>query len=179
MTQSGHQPANVRSIDFFLCLKELLNFTRCVFSALCFALSLCTLFFLTSFFLKLGLCSSPSFAVEKSFSCGPSTRFAFDFERPEVVLFIRVVDVAEVVEHGDRLDNSVDSFLAEGCNAQSDDGAAANQMLAQIIVERANPVGSGWSWHFSKHEKISGTSGCHGAARAMSQSRLSGSCRVQ
>ena len=45
-------------------------------------------------------------------------RFAFDFERPEVVFFVRVVGVAEVIEHGDRLDNPVDSFLAEGCNAQ-------------------------------------------------------------
>ena len=57
------------SIDFFLCLKKLLNFTRWVFSALFFALSLCALFFLTSLLLKLGLCSPPGFAVEKSFSC--------------------------------------------------------------------------------------------------------------
>jgi hypothetical protein len=57
-------------------------------------------------------------------------RFAFDFERPEIVLFVRVVDVAEVVERGDRLDNSLDGVLAEGCNARRDDGATANQIVA-------------------------------------------------
>ena len=77
-------------------------------------------------------------------------RFAFDFERPEIVFFVRVIGVAEVIEHGDRLDNSVDSFLAEGGDARSDDGSAANQMVAQVVVERTNPVGlTGWSWHFS------------------------------
>ena len=49
--------------------------------------------------------------------------FAFGFEHPEIVFFVRVVGVAEVVERGDRLDNPVDSFLAEGCNARSDDGS--------------------------------------------------------
>ena len=56
-------------IDFPLCLQELLNFTRCVFSALCFALGLCTLFFFTPLSLKFGLCSPSSFAVEKSLPC--------------------------------------------------------------------------------------------------------------
>ena len=87
-------------------------------------------------------------------------RFAFDLERPEVVLFVRVIGVTEVIERGDRLDNSVDSFLAEGCNARSDDGAAANQMVAQVVVKRRESVGSGWSWHFSMHETMSGISGC-------------------
>ena len=57
------------SINFLFCLKELLNFTRSVFSALCFALSLCTLFFFTSLSLKFGLRSPSSFAIEKSFWC--------------------------------------------------------------------------------------------------------------
>ena len=62
-------PQMAASIDFLLCLKKLLNFTRCVFSTLCLALSLCTLFFLTSLLLKFGLRSPSSLAVEKSFSC--------------------------------------------------------------------------------------------------------------
>jgi len=53
-------------IDFLLCLQQLLNFTRFIFSALCFALRLRTLFFFTSLSLKSGLCSPSSFAVEKS-----------------------------------------------------------------------------------------------------------------
>jgi hypothetical protein len=68
-------------------------------------------------------------------------RFAFDFERPEIVFFVRVIGVTEVVERGDRLDNPVDGVLAEGGYAQSDDGTAANQMLTQIIVEGTNPLG--------------------------------------
>ena len=68
-------------------------------------------------------------------------RFAFDFERPEVVFFVRVIGVTEVIERGDRLDNSVGSFLAEGCNARRDDGSAANQMVAQVVVKVANPLG--------------------------------------
>jgi hypothetical protein len=55
--------------------------------------------------------------------------------------------MAEVVEHGDCLDNSLDSFLAEGGNARGDDGAAADQILPQLVIEGANPVG---------------LSGCHG-----------------
>jgi energy-coupling factor transporter transmembrane protein EcfT len=49
-------------IDSLLCLQELLNLTRFVFSALGFAFSLCTLFFLTSLLLKFGLRSPPSLA---------------------------------------------------------------------------------------------------------------------
>jgi hypothetical protein len=49
--------------------------------------------------------------------------------------------VTEIVERGDRLDNSLDSFLAEGGDAWRDDGAATNQMLAQVVVERTNPLG--------------------------------------
>ncbi|MGA7018442.1 MAG: hypothetical protein WBZ25_15800 [Pseudolabrys sp.] len=54
-------------IDSLLCLQELLNLTRFVFSALGFAFSLCTLLFLTSLLLKFGLGSPPSFGVDKSF----------------------------------------------------------------------------------------------------------------
>jgi hypothetical protein len=49
--------------------------------------------------------------------------------------------VTEVVERRDHLDNSVDGFLAEGCDAWRDDGAATNQMVAQVVVERTNPFG--------------------------------------
>jgi ABC-type uncharacterized transport system substrate-binding protein len=35
-------------------------------------------------------------------------RFAFDFERPKVVFFVRVICAAEIVEHRDRLDDAGD-----------------------------------------------------------------------
>ena len=82
------------------------------------------------------------------------------------MFFVRIVGVTEVVEHCDRLDDSVDGFLAEGGDPRGDDGAAANQILPQVVVEGANPLGLVWSWRFSMNERMSGTSGCRGAARA-------------
>ncbi len=43
---------------------------------------------------------------------------AFGIERTEVVFFMRVVGLAEVVKYGDRLDDPVDCFWAERGNAR-------------------------------------------------------------
>ena len=43
---------------------------------------------------------------------------------------VRVVGVAEVVEDGDCLGNSLDGGLTQGGNSRRDDGSAADQMLA-------------------------------------------------
>lgn len=64
-------------------------------------------------------------------------------ERTEVMFFMRVVGVAEIVLHRYGLDNPFDSFLAEGSDAGCNDCEAAKQMLAKLVVERTNLFGFG------------------------------------
>ena len=52
---------------------------------------------------------------------------AVDFEWPKVVFLIRVVRVAKVVEHRDRLDDPFDGLWAEGCHAHSQEADIALQ----------------------------------------------------
>ena len=59
-------------------------------------------------------------------------------ERPKVVLLVRVVRVAKVVEHRDGLDDPFDGRWAERRHAWRHDGHSAGEMLTQLIVQRAN-----------------------------------------
>ena len=63
---------------------------------------------------------------------------AVGIEGPKVVLLIRVVGVAKVVEHRDGFDDPLNGFRAEGRHAWCHDGRTAGEMLTQLIVQRAN-----------------------------------------
>jgi hypothetical protein len=58
------------------------------------------------------------------------------------MFFVWVIGVAKIVIHRDGFDDAVDSLLAKRSDAWRDDGEAAEQVLAQLIVERANAFGS-------------------------------------
>ena len=79
-------------------------------------------------------------------------RFALCFERPEIVFFIRIIGVAEVVEHRDCLDDPVDSFWPRAAmpgvmTAPPPIRYLRNSSLSARIAE------SGWSWYFSMNEE--------------------------
>ena len=59
------------------------------------------------------------------------------------MLFVWVVGVTKIVIHRDSLDDALDSLLAKRSDAWRDDGKAAEQVLTQLIVERANAFGPG------------------------------------
>jgi hypothetical protein len=73
---------------------------------------------------------------------GPTLR---DKERDDfgIMFFVWVVGVAKIVIHRDGFDDTVDSLLAKCSDAWRDDGEAAEQVLTQFIVERANAFGPG------------------------------------
>ena len=56
-------------------------------------------------------------------------------ERPKIMFFVWVIGVAKIVIHRDGFDDAVDSLLAKRSDAWRDDGEAAEQVLAQLIVE--------------------------------------------
>ena len=64
-------------------------------------------------------------------------------ECAEVMFFVRVVGVAEIVVHSDGLHDALDGFLAERSDAGCDDCEAAVEMLAKLVVESTNLVGLG------------------------------------
>src|ERR1019366_3609165 len=70
-------------------------------------------------------------------------RLSVGFERPEIMLFVWVVGVAKIVIHRDGIDDALDSLLTKRSDAWRDDGHTADQVLAQVIVERANAFGPG------------------------------------
>jgi hypothetical protein len=49
--------------------------------------------------------------------------------------------VTKIVIHRDGFDDALNSLLAKRCDAWRDDGKAAEQVLTQLIVERANASG--------------------------------------
>jgi hypothetical protein len=51
--------------------------------------------------------------------------------------------VTKIVIHRDSLDDALNSLLAKRSDAWRDDGKAAEQVLPQLIVERANAFGPG------------------------------------
>jgi hypothetical protein len=51
--------------------------------------------------------------------------------------------VTKIVIHRDGFDDALDSLLAKRSDAWRDNGNAAEQVLTQLIVERANAVGPG------------------------------------
>src|ERR1700730_8983336 len=59
-------------------------------------------------------------------------------ERAKVVLFVRVVGVTKVVEHCDGLDDPFDGLGAERRHTWCDDRHSAGEMLAQLVVQRAD-----------------------------------------
>src|SRR6266550_2480969 len=56
-------------------------------------------------------------------------------ERAEVMFFMRVVGVAEIVIDSDGLDDAFDGFLPERSDARCDDCDASKEMLAKLVVE--------------------------------------------
>ena len=52
--------------------------------------------------------------------------FAVSFERPEIVFFVRIIGVTEVVEHRHCLNDPVDSLWPKGGDARRNDGSATN-----------------------------------------------------
>src|SRR5262245_47889650 len=66
---------------------------------------------------------------------------ALRIERAKVVLFVRVVGMAKVVEYGDGLDDTVDGLLAKRSDAGCHDRYPGGQVLSQLVVERANAYG--------------------------------------
>ena len=56
--------------------------------------------------------------------------------------------MAKIVEHSDRLDDTLDGLRAKGCDARRYYGKAADEMLTQFIIERAN------SPCFGVHDKL-------------------------
>ena len=68
-------------------------------------------------------------------------RFSLGLERPEVMFSVRVVGVTEVIIDGDCFDDPVERISAKGSDPGGDDGAAAEQMLPEVVVEGPNPVG--------------------------------------
>src|SRR5262245_14733860 len=63
---------------------------------------------------------------------------AIGFERAKVVLFVRIVGVAKVVEHGDGLDDASDGFSAESRNTRGHHCHSLGEVLTQFIVQRAD-----------------------------------------
>jgi hypothetical protein len=64
-------------------------------------------------------------------------------ELAEVMFFMWVVGVTEIVEHSDRLHNALDSLLAKRSNAWRDYGHTAGEVLTQTVIERAYAFGPG------------------------------------
>lgn len=60
-------------------------------------------------------------------------------ERSEVVLFMWIVGVAEIIKDGDRFGKALYGFLTE-CNAWGHNRRAFDQVLAEPIVDTANPL---------------------------------------
>ena len=61
-----------------------------------------------------------------------------DFEYAEIVLFVWVIGVAEIIVHGDGFNDASDGFGAEGGDTGCDQGRTDGEVLAQFVVERAN-----------------------------------------
>jgi hypothetical protein len=59
--------------------------------------------------------------------------FPLNLERSEVVFSVRVVGVAEVIIHSDCFDDPLERFSAKSGDPRGDDGAAADQMLPQVV----------------------------------------------
>ena len=55
------------------------------------------------------------------------------------MFFVRVVGVAKFVVHRDGLDDAGDRLGAEGGDACRHDGMTEAEVVAQFVVERANP----------------------------------------
>jgi len=66
--------------------------------------------------------------------------FPLGLERSEVMFSVRVLAVTEAIILSDCLNDPVDGFSAKGRDPGGDDGAA-DQMLPQVVVEGADPVG--------------------------------------
>ena len=70
-------------------------------------------------------------------------RLSVGFERPKIMFFVWVIGVTKIVKDRDGFDDALNSLLAKRSDAWRDDGKAAEQVLTQLIVERANAFGPG------------------------------------
>jgi hypothetical protein len=68
---------------------------------------------------------------------------AIGFERTEIVLFVWVVGVAEIVVDGNRLHDAGYGFGSQCCDAGRDEGRTGAEVLAQFVIERTNGFGLG------------------------------------
>jgi hypothetical protein len=66
---------------------------------------------------------------------------AIDFQRAEIVLFIRIVGVTKIIVDRDSLDDSGNRFGPKSGDACSDDSMAIGEVAAQFIIKRANAFG--------------------------------------
>jgi hypothetical protein len=66
---------------------------------------------------------------------------AIDFQRAEIVLFIRIVGVTKTIVDRDSLDDSGNRFGPKSGDACSDDSMAIGEVAAQFIIKRAIAFG--------------------------------------
>src|SRR3954453_971080 len=59
-------------------------------------------------------------------------------ERSEIVLLVRIILMAEVVKHSDRLDDPLDRVWPKCCDARRDHGQASDQVLSEFVVKRSD-----------------------------------------
>jgi hypothetical protein len=66
-----------------------------------------------------------------------------DFEAAKVMLFVRIVGMAKVIEYGDCFHQAFHELLPQGCDPGRCQSLPAEQMLSQFVVQFANPIGLG------------------------------------
>ena len=73
-------------------------------------------------------------------------RVAVGVEHTEIMLFVRIVRLAEVVIDGDGLDNSCHGFRSECRDARRYDSVASAEVFPQTVIKSANSIGVLSSW---------------------------------
>ena len=76
-------------------------------------------------------------------------RLVFCRERTKVMFFVRIVGMAEIIKHSDRLKEAVNGGLTESGDARGDNSHVLGDVLAKAIIEGTNAIGLGW--HGSLH----------------------------
>jgi hypothetical protein len=66
-----------------------------------------------------------------------------DFEAAKVMLFVRIVGMAKIIEYSDCFHQALYELLPQGSNPGRYQSLPAEQMLSQFVVQLANPIGLG------------------------------------
>jgi hypothetical protein len=90
---------------------------------------------------------------------------AIGFERAEIVLFVWVVGVAEIVVNGNCFDDAGHCFGAQGGDTGRNKGRTGAEVLAQFVIERTNG--------FGERRLASARNAVPGRARTMKSCRFS------